>query len=175
MRGRSMKFLVLAAGAGLMALSGCASLGVGASHAASGYDVLVAHDGHGHDLTIVPQTGVAFRSGSPVTEEVKLEWTTEHDVDPGKMLVWNGSHTRLLAELDATAVDVHHHSGDPFQFSLAPRLNPHAPHALAAKVAPAMAPVVEDDTESLEDQADDIAYAPSEASLGQWNRAASLE
>lgn len=177
MSGLATKFLGLAV-VGMAALTGCASMGSnggssGTARAATGYDVLVAND-HGQKLTIVPQAGVAFRNGSPDTEDVKLEFTTEHDVDPGKILVWNGTRTRLLAKLDTSAVDVSHRSGDPFQFSLAPKLNPHAP--LAAKVAPAVAPESDDDqTESLEDQQDDIAYAPSEPTLGQWNRAPSVE
>jgi len=158
---------LVAVGLGLGVLAGCATTAT-----ASGYDVLVTHDMQGRELTIVPQSGVAFHGGSLATEQVKLEFTTEHDIEPGKMLVWNQDHTRLLARLNTSDVNVTRRSGDAFQFSLAPRLRPHAE---SAKVAPEAAPIEEDTTESLEDQQDDITFAPSDATLGTAKRAPSLE
>jgi hypothetical protein len=157
---------------GLLGLVGCAASSTRvASSPKSGYDVLVAHDAQG-EVTIVPQSGVAFRPGSMETEQVHVEWTTSHDVAPGKMLVWNRDRSRLLASLDASAVDVRHRSGDPFQFSLVPRLGPHA-----ASVAPVVqvADVAASTASEDEVDDDDDAYTPWDETLGRWNRPASLE
>jgi hypothetical protein len=172
---------VVAAGAlGLFALmTGCASTGSGRA-STNGYDVLVAHDAHGEELTIVPRAGIAFRKGSPETQEVRLEWTTANDVDPGKMLVWNPERTHLIAQVDTSGVDVRHESGDPFGFSLERR---HLEHQAAAKAPKVETPVVTPSADEIADEAaqeeqdaqDAITYAPSDATLGVWNRPPSLE
>jgi hypothetical protein len=169
---------------GLFALAtGCASTSTGGGRAsASGYDVLVTHDGHGQELTIVPQAGIAFRTGSPETQEVRLEWTTANDVVPGKMLVWNPARTHLIAQVDTSGVDVRHESGDPFGFSLEARHLEHAVSAKAPKVealrvvpTPSADEVADEAAQQEQDAQDEITYAASDATLGVWNRAPALE
>ncbi len=98
----------------LAGASGCAAVSQAPQTGAraGGFDVLVAHDGDGRKLVVVPATGIMVRDGDRDSQDVQVEWTLAHDVSRGRMLVYSADRTRLLANINAGDVEIQHRGGN---------------------------------------------------------------